>query len=50
MGQKNNLCSISRDENIATHKVDVCGFLQTKIEFCYGGGGAHERLWVPRLI
>ena len=36
-GQKNNRCPISRNENIATHKVDICGFLKTPIEFCYGG-------------
>ena len=41
-GEKNNFCLISRDWNIATHKVDVCGFLKTLIEFCYGVIGRRE--------
>ena len=54
-GQKDNLCPISRDGNIVTHKVDICGFLKTAIEFFfYGGRGrvvvAREPLWAPKLI
>ena len=56
-GQKSNLCPISRDGNIATHKVDVYGFLKTPIEFCYrrvveGGGRwlvSREHFRAPRL-
>ena len=32
--QKKNLCPISKDGNIATYKVDICGSLKTPIEFC----------------
>ena len=55
MGQKDKFCPISRDGNIVTHKVDICGFLKTAIEFFFyrRGGGvvvAREPLWAPKLI
>ena len=40
---KNNLCSISKDENIVIHKVDICGFLKTPTEICYVRGYT----WTP---
>ena len=48
-GAKNNLSSISREGNVATHKVDICSFLKTLIEFCCGGV-THKPLWVPGLF